>query len=99
MLNSSTVESDEEKDNLNYYPSDADEDKEVTCSTLLDKVKQMQRELPSFDQATRRRLSEVCENQQKFKKYFFIFSCRARFRIQTPSPPFTTVASSNRCLT
>jgi len=59
MLNSSTVESDEEKDNLNYYPSDADEDKEVTCSTLLDKVKQMQRELPSFDQATRRRLSEL----------------------------------------
>ena len=48
MLNASTVESDEERDNLKYYPSDADEEREVTCTGLLEKVTKMQRELPSL---------------------------------------------------
>jgi len=65
MLNSSTVESDEEKNEVNeldFYPSDVDESTEkakLTTNSLHEKITKMQKELPSFDQATRRRLSEL----------------------------------------
>ena len=67
FLNESTVDSDEEGkqekiEDLKYYPSDVDEDEEqkkLTCDILFDEIEKMQKELPSFDQATRRRLSEV----------------------------------------
>ena len=66
FLNESTVDSDDEKqekiEDLKYYPSDVDEDEEqqkLTCDILFEEIEKMQKELPSFDQATRRRLSEV----------------------------------------
>jgi len=72
FLNSSTLDSDDEKEkssivpksDLDLYPSNLDENQlleieKLTADSLIDLINNVQKDPPSFDSATRRRITEL----------------------------------------